>query len=41
MSKHHIREYTVDQIKEQLNFGGFDIKKFYLPPINQVAKNLV
>ena len=25
MSKHHITEYTVGQIKEQLKFGGFSI----------------
>jgi len=37
MSKHHITEYSVGQIREQLNFGGFKINKTYSPPIKEAG----
>jgi 2-polyprenyl-3-methyl-5-hydroxy-6-metoxy-1,4-benzoquinol methylase len=37
MSKHHITEYTVGQMREQLKFGGFKINKTYSPPIKEVG----
>ena len=35
LSKHHITEYTVGQIEEQLKFGGFKIHKTYSPIIKE------
>jgi 2-polyprenyl-3-methyl-5-hydroxy-6-metoxy-1,4-benzoquinol methylase len=37
MSRHHITEYTVGQIREQLKFGGFNIDKIYSPSIKEVS----
>jgi 2-polyprenyl-3-methyl-5-hydroxy-6-metoxy-1,4-benzoquinol methylase len=35
MSDHHVTEYTVGQVKEQLTFGGFQLVKVYSPPIKE------
>jgi hypothetical protein len=35
MSDHHVTEYTVGQVKEQLKFGGFQLVKVYSPPIKE------
>jgi ubiquinone/menaquinone biosynthesis C-methylase UbiE len=35
MSKLHVTEYTVGQVHEQLNFGGYDVLKSYSPPIKE------
>lgn len=34
MSKLHVTEYTVGQVKEQLTFGGFEVQKIISRPIN-------
>jgi hypothetical protein len=34
MSQHHVTEYTVGQIKEQLAYGGFQVKKVVSRPIS-------
>jgi len=33
MSEHHVTEYTVGQVKEQLAFGGYKLLKCYSEPI--------
>ncbi|MGD8484186.1 MAG: class I SAM-dependent methyltransferase [Thioalkalispiraceae bacterium] len=33
MSKHHVTEYTVGQVKEQLGYGGFEVKEVKTKPI--------
>ena len=35
MSKLHVTEYTVGQIKEQLKFGGYKVNKVYSPSIKE------
>ena len=35
MSEHHVTEYTVGQVVEQLKFGGYDVKRIYSPTINE------
>jgi ubiquinone/menaquinone biosynthesis C-methylase UbiE len=35
MSKLHVTEYTIGQIKEQLKFGGYKINKVYSPSIKE------
>ena len=37
MSKLHVTEYTIGQIKEQLKFGGYEVDKVYSPPIKEGA----
>ncbi len=32
MSPHHVTEYTVGQVKEQLSYGGFEVKKVMSRP---------
>ncbi len=34
MSRHHVTEYTVGQVKEQLAFGGFEVKRVLSRPIS-------
>ena len=34
MSQHHVTEYTVGQIKEQLRYGGFEVKNVLSRPIS-------
>ncbi len=34
MSKHHVTEYTVGQVKEQLAYGGFEVRKILSKPIS-------
>lgn len=34
MSRHHVTEYTVGQVKEQLSYGGFEVKKVLSRPIS-------
>lgn len=34
MSRHHVTEYTVGQVKEQLRYGGFEVKKILSRPIS-------
>ena len=34
MSRHHVTEYTVGQVKEQLAFGGFDVRRVLSRPIS-------
>jgi 2-polyprenyl-3-methyl-5-hydroxy-6-metoxy-1,4-benzoquinol methylase len=33
MSRHHVTEYTVGQVEEQLRYGGFEVKKILSRPI--------
>lgn len=33
MSKHHVTEYTVGQVAEQLRFGGYEVERIYSKPI--------
>ena len=35
MSNLHVTEYTIGQIKEQLKFGGYKIRKIYSPSIKE------
>jgi len=35
MSRHHVTEYTVGQVKEQLSYGGFEVKKVLSRPISE------
>lgn len=35
MSKSHVTEYTVGQVKELLQFGGFQVSKVYSPKIKE------
>lgn len=34
MSDHHVTEYTVGQVKEQLVYGGFEVKRVFSRPIS-------
>lgn len=34
MSRHHVTEYTVGQVKEQLRYGGFEVKRVLSRPIS-------
>lgn len=34
MSQHHVTEYTVGQVKEQLRYGGFEVKSVLSRPIS-------
>ena len=34
MSRHHVTEYTVGQVKEQLAFGGFEVRRVLSRPIS-------
>jgi len=34
ISRHHVTEYTVGQIKEQLAYGGFEVKRVLSSPIS-------
>jgi ubiquinone/menaquinone biosynthesis C-methylase UbiE len=33
VSEHHVTEYTVGQVVEQLEFGGYKVSRIYSPPI--------
>jgi len=35
MSKLHVTEYTVGQVKEQLEFGGYKVTRVFSPPISE------
>lgn len=35
MSEHHVTEYSIGQIKELLEFGGYSVNEIYSPPIRE------
>ena len=35
MSRHHVTEYTVGQVKEQLRYGGFEVRRILSSPISE------
>jgi hypothetical protein len=35
MSRHHVTEYTVGQVKEQLAYGGFEVRRILSSPISE------
>lgn len=35
MSKLHVTEYTVGQVKEQLRFGGYKVNRVFSPPLRE------
>jgi len=37
MSKHHVTEYSVGQVVEQLRFGGFDVERTVSKPISEAS----
>jgi SAM-dependent methyltransferase len=39
MSPHHVTEYTVGQVQEQLAYGGFEVRKILSKPISSVSLN--
>jgi len=39
-SKHHVTEYTVGQVLEQLRFGGFEVEDVYARPVRQRPRSL-
>jgi hypothetical protein len=39
MSEHHVTEYTIGQVKEQLRWEGFEVERVYSPPIS--ASNFI
>jgi len=40
MSTHHVTEYSVGQVIEQLRWGGVDVKKVYRKPIRNQSKGI-
>jgi hypothetical protein len=34
VSRHHVTEYTVGQVKEQLAYGGFEVRRILSRPIS-------
>ncbi|MBN2284944.1 MAG: methyltransferase domain-containing protein [Tissierellales bacterium] len=37
MSRHHITEYTVGQVQEQLAYGGFEVRRMLSKPISSAS----
>lgn len=37
MSQHHVTEYSVGQVLEQLGYGGFQVTKFFSKPIKKAS----
>jgi len=35
ISKHHVTEYTIGQVKEQLKFGGYEVTKVFSPSVKE------
>ena len=40
MSIHHVTEYSIGQVIEQLRWGGFEVKEFYSEPIRYQSKGV-
>jgi len=40
MSSHHVTEYSIGQVIEQLRWGGFEVKEFYSEPIRYQSKGV-
>ena len=40
MSTHHVTEYSIGQVIEQLRWGGFEVKELYSKPIRNQSKGV-
>ena len=40
MSNHHVTEYSIGQVIEQLRYGGVEVKKVYSKPIHNQSKGI-
>ncbi len=40
MSPHHVTEYSVGQVMEQLRWGGFEVKKIHSKPLSSRARTV-